>query len=138
MRQDDITGLTKLGSAGTEYLFEKPASGILEVFPNKFPRNNYKVQLVSEEFTSLCPKTGQPDFATIRIDYKPGEWCVETKSLKLYLFAYRNQGTFMETITNQILMDLMSVLYPLEIWVEGRFKSRGGIELTVEAVWKST
>jgi 7-cyano-7-deazaguanine reductase len=86
--------------------------------------------------SSLCPKTGQPDFAEVEIRYIPNEWCVETKSLKLYLFAYRQEGAFMETITNRILEHLVEVLSPRRMTVECRFNPRGGIALNCVAVYE--
>lgn len=125
--------LKQLGSNTTEYKYEKPSSKILECFTNKFPNSNYEVALVFPEFTSLCPKTGQPDFGTIEIIYAPGTKCVESKSLKLYLFSYRNQGTFMESITNQILEDFVKAVSPLGAVVTGKFAPRGGVEIIVTA-----
>ena len=130
---DDVSGLTQLGSQSTEYKYAEPSSDMLETFPNKFPGRQYQVDLEFPEFTSLCPKTGQPDFATIRILYVPNGLCIETKSLKLYLFAWRNSGTFMETITNTIRDDLVRVLDPLDLEVTGDFNPRGGIKLIVNA-----
>lgn len=131
MKQDNTENLTQLGSNKTEYNYSDPSPEMLEVFPNQFPDNVYEVVLNCEEFTSLCPKTGQPDFAKIKIKYAPNKLCVETKSLKLYLFAFRNCGTFMETITNQISKDLSSKLKPRYLDVEAEFYTRGGIQLTV-------
>ncbi len=136
MQKDDCSNLKNLGSK-TTYIYEDPHFSMLETFPNNFKHSGYSVTLKTEEFTSLCPKTGQPDFATITIQYVPNEVCVETKSLKLYLFAYRNQGTFMETITNQIMSDFIEVSNPREIEVTGQFKIRGGVELTVRATWNN-
>lgn len=133
MKKDDTSTLQQLGNKQTKYIYSDPCKEMLEVFPNKFPKNDYVVSLETKEFTSLCPKTGQPDFAIIKIEYTPKKLCVETKSLKLYLFAFRNSGTFMETITNQIMEDLVSVLNPKYLKVEGVFNSRGGIGLIVEA-----
>ena len=134
--KDDTTTLTKLGSQKTEYEYDKPSTKILEVFNNKYPGKDYVVDFIFSEFTSLCPKTGQPDFAKFRISYTPDKKCIETKSLKLYFFAFRNHGSFMETITNKILEDLVSVCNPKWIEVIGMFNSRGGIVLNVTASYK--
>ncbi len=128
-RQDDVTaGLTQLGSGdGT-----KP-SRTLETFPNRHPHRRYIVSLVTDEFTTNCPMTGQPDFATIRIRYIPDQRVVESKSLKLYLWSFRNEGHFHEHVTNIILDDLVAALEPHFCEVIGEFKVRGGIAITVEA-----
>jgi 7-cyano-7-deazaguanine reductase len=134
--QDDVTGLKHLGSGKTSYAFEEPTSAILEAFPNQYPNRAYTIQFVHPEFTSLCPKTGQPDFATIEINYVPDELCIETKSLKLYFTAYRNHGSFMETITNKILDDLVVVCQPRTMQVIARFNPRGGTTLNVTAEFR--
>jgi 7-cyano-7-deazaguanine reductase len=105
----------------------------LETFPNQHPGRRYTVTLVSHEFTCLCPMTGQPDFATITIRYIPDQRIIESKSLKLYLWSYRNDGAFHEHVTNQILDDLVQALDPLYCQVTGEFAVRGGITITVEA-----
>ncbi|MBI5364803.1 MAG: NADPH-dependent 7-cyano-7-deazaguanine reductase QueF [Planctomycetes bacterium] len=105
----------------------------LEVFPNPRPGRDYEIRFDCPEFTCLCPKTGQPDFATIRIRYTPAERCVELKSLKLYLWSFRDQGHFHEAVTNQILDDLVALLAPRRMTVEGDFLVRGGIHTVVEA-----
>jgi 7-cyano-7-deazaguanine reductase len=105
----------------------------LETFPNPRPGREYEIRFECPEFTCLCPKTGQPDFATIRIRYTPDERCVELKSLKLYLWSYRDEGAFHEAVTNQILDDLVAVLAPRHLVVEGDFMVRGGIHTVVEA-----
>ena len=130
---DDVSTLTQLGSKQTDYKVSGANAGILETFPNRFPHRDYVIDLVFPEFTSVCPKTGQPDFATIRVSYIPKERCVETKSLKLYFFAYRNDGAFMESITNTILEDLVAVCSPKWMRVVGEFNSRGGVALTTTA-----
>jgi 7-cyano-7-deazaguanine reductase len=106
---------------------------ILESFPNPRPGREFEIRFECPEFTCLCPKTGQPDFATIRIRYTPGASCVELKSLKLYLWSYRDQGAFHEAVTNQILDDLVALLEPVRMVVEGDFLVRGGIHTVVEA-----
>ena len=105
----------------------------LEHFPNPRPGRDFEIRFECPEFTCLCPKTGQPDFATIRIRYTPDERCVELKSLKLYLWSYRDQGAFHEAVTNQILDDLVALLAPKRMVVEGDFLVRGGIHTVVEA-----
>ena len=105
----------------------------LEAFPNHTPDRFYLVSLETSEFTCLCPKTGQPDFATIRVDYVPDQKVVESKSFKLYLWSYRDEGVFHEHLSNQILDDLVRVLDPHWIRVVGVFNVRGGIGITVEA-----
>ena len=105
----------------------------LETFPNPSPDRDYVIQFECPEFTCLCPRTGQPDFATIRIDYVPDELCVELKSLKLYLWSYRNEGAFHEAVTNNILDDLVSAMKPRRMKVVGDFFVRGGIHTVVTA-----
>jgi 7-cyano-7-deazaguanine reductase len=131
---DDISRLSSLGSKHTDYRLSQPQETMLETFPNQFPDRDYIVTHETDEFTSLCPKTNQPDFATIRIEYVPDQLCIETKSLKLYLFAFRNEGSFMETITNRILADLMTACKgPRRMRVEAIFGARGGITTSVVA-----
>ncbi len=110
----------------------------LEHFPNPNLGRNYLIQFECPEFTCLCPKTGQPDFATIRIEYVPDKLCVELKSLKLYLWSYRNEGAFHEAVTNKILDDLVKTIQPRRIKVTGDFFIRGGIHtvVTAEHFWK--
>ena len=105
------------------------APEVLETFQNKHPENDYWVQFNCPEFTSLCPITGQPDFAEIKILYLPGERMVESKSLKLYLFSFRNHGDFHEDCVNIIMKDLIEVMDPRYIEVTGRFNPRGGIAI---------
>jgi 7-cyano-7-deazaguanine reductase len=105
----------------------------LETFPNPNPGRDYEIRFDCPEFTCLCPMTGQPDFATIRIRYVPARRCVELKSLKLYLWSYRNAGAFHEAVTNRILDDLVAALAPRRMTVEGDFFVRGGIHTTVVA-----
>ena len=105
----------------------------LEVFSNPSPDRDYIIRFECPEFTCLCPKTGQPDFAVIEIRYIPDKLCIETKSLKLYFFAFRNFGSFIETITNKILEDLVSVCQPKWMQVIGKFNPRGGVVLNVTA-----
>ena len=105
----------------------------LQTFPNPRPGRDYEINFSCPEFTCVCPMTGQPDFAEIRISYVPLELCVELKSLKLYLWSYREEGTFHEAVTNQILDDLVAALQPKRMVVEGDFNIRGGIHTTVTA-----
>lgn len=104
----------------------------LETFPNPNPARRYEIRFDCPEFTCLCPKTGQPDFATIRIRYVPADKCVELKSLKLYLWSFRDEGAFHEAVTNRILDDLVAATDPHEMVVEGDFMVRGGIHTVVE------
>ena len=105
----------------------------LETFPNPAPQRDYEIRFDCPEFTCLCPMTGQPDFATIRIAYTPAEKCVELKSLKLYLWSFRNEGAFHEAVTNRILDDLVTALKPRRLEVTGDFLVRGGIHTVVVA-----
>lgn len=104
----------------------------IEVFPNPHADRDYEIRFECPEFTCLCPKTGQPDFATIRIFYIPDQRCVELKSLKLYLWSYRNEGAFHEAVTNKILDDLVKAVSPRVMEVEGDFYVRGGIHTVVK------
>ncbi len=106
---------------------------ILEVFKNQYTDRDYTVYHEAPEFTSLCPKTGQPDFATITIEYIPDQLCIELKSLKLYLNSYRNDGVYFESATNKILDDLVEVSQPRYMRVTAEFNVRGGISSTIEA-----
>lgn len=110
-----------------------PDDATLETFPNQSPQHNYWIKLDCHEFNSLCPVTGQPDFATLKIEYIPGELCVETKSLKFYLASYRNTPAFNEVVINRVLADLVAATNPRKMNVTGKFAPRGGIQLTVEA-----
>lgn len=122
----DLDSLTILGR-------EAKPSKKLEVFPNRSPGRYYLVTLETNEFTCVCPMTGQPDFATIRIQYVPDEKIIESKSLKLYLWSYRDEGAFHEHVVNQILDDLLKALDPHWCLVTGIFNIRGGIGITVES-----
>ena len=108
-------------------------SATLETFPNPAPRRDYRIHMEVPEFTCLCPKTGQPDFATLVLDYVPDNRCVELKSLKLYVWSFRNQGAFHEAVTNRILDDLVRALAPRFMRMTARFYVRGGIFTTVVA-----
>jgi 7-cyano-7-deazaguanine reductase len=103
----------------------------LDTFPNPEPGRDYEIEFECPEFTCVCPKTGQPDFATIYIDYVPDERCVELKSLKLYLWSFRNVGAFHEKVTNDIFSDLVELLAPRQLTIRGEFKVRGGITTSV-------
>jgi 7-cyano-7-deazaguanine reductase len=106
---------------------------VLDTFPNPRPERDFEIAIDCPEFTSMCPKTGLPDFGTIRIRYVPDASCVELKSLKYYLLAYRNQGIFYESATNQILDDLVAACRPRRMTVVGDFAARGGITTRVTA-----
>ena len=103
----------------------------LETFANPNPQRSYEICMECPEFTCLCPMTGQPDFATIRVRYVPGDLCVELKSLKLYLWSFRDEGAFHEAVTNQICDDLVAALSPRRLTVEGDFMVRGGIHTVI-------
>ncbi|RMH01592.1 MAG: NADPH-dependent 7-cyano-7-deazaguanine reductase QueF [Planctomycetota bacterium] len=104
---------------------------MIEVFPNPHPDRTYLVESVAPEFTCLCPRTGQPDFATIRVRYAPGKSCFELKSFKLFLGSFRNEGHFHEDVTNRILAELVAAVDPVWMEVRGEFHVRGGIATTV-------
>jgi 7-cyano-7-deazaguanine reductase len=127
-KNSSLENITLLGKQNTQYLFEY-APEILEVFDNKHPNRDYFVKFNCPEFTSLCPITGQPDFATIYISYIPGQKMVESKSLKLYLFSFRNHGDFHEDCMNIIMNDLIQLMDPRYIEVWGKFTPRGGISI---------
>ena len=112
---------------------KQPSKKILETFPNPQPERDYTIRMRIPEFTCLCPKTGQPDFATLHLEYVPDRLCVELKSLKLYVWSFRNEGAFHEAVTNQIVDDLASVLDPRFIRLTAKFNVRGGIYTTVVA-----
>ncbi len=110
---------------------------VLETFPNQYPNREYTIEIRCPEFTSVCPKTGQPDFGTLTFTYVPAEKCVELKSLKLYLQQFRNEGIFYEHVTNRILDDLVAVLQPRRMTLVAAFTPRGGITTTVTAEFTS-
>ena len=112
---------------------QKPDRAALEAFENPHPSRDYEIRFECPEFTCLCPRTGQPDFAVVRIRYVPDRRCVELKSLKLYLWSFRDEGHFHEAVTNRILDDLVTLLAPRRMTVEGDFNVRGGIHTTVTA-----
>ncbi|MCD7036141.1 preQ(1) synthase [Metabacillus sp. GX 13764] len=126
--ENELKGVTLLGNQGTNYLFNYSPE-VLESFENKHAGRDYFVKFNCPEFTSLCPKTNQPDFATIYISYIPDQLMVESKSLKLYLFSFRNHGDFHEDCMNIIMNDLISLMNPRYIEVWGKFTPRGGISI---------
>ncbi len=126
--QNELGSISLLGNNNTKYPTDY-APEVLETFPNKHPENNYFVKFNCPEFTSLCPITGQPDFAKIYISYIPGEKMVESKSLKLYLFSFRNHGDFHEDCINIIMKDLIRLMKPKYIEVWGKFLPRGGLSI---------
>ena len=126
-----LNGLTLLKKGEIRYP-TSPDEATLETFENANQQRNYWIQFKTSEFTSLCPITGQPDFATITIEYIPEKLCVESKSLKLYLFSFRQTGTFYEEIVNRIYTDLIEQLNPRRLVVNGEFTARGGITSSVK------
>lgn len=125
-------GLTLLKRSVSKYP-DSPDKARLEAFKNAYLDRDYWVQFDCPEFTSLCPVTSQPDFGRITIRYIPDKLCLESKSLKLYLFSFRNHGTFHEEAVNRILDDIVKIIKPRKIIVKGEFNPRGGISITVEA-----
>ncbi len=113
-------------------------SAALETFPNPTPARDYEIAIRCPEFTSVCPKTGLPDFGEIRITYVPDAACVELKSLKYYMVGFRDKGIFYEAVTNQILDDLVAACSPRRMTVVGDFTARGGISTTVTAIYQKT
>ena len=124
--------LTLLGNSQAAFP-KSPQRATLEAFPNPNISRDFSIRIDCPDFTSLCPVTGQPDFAEIFVEYIPGARCLETKSIKLYLSSYRNVHSFNEAVINRILDDLVSACHPRRILVEGRFAARGGLALTVVA-----
>lgn len=122
-----LNSLTQLGNAPTA----RPTKS-LEIFPNPHPERDFVIHMQIPEFTCLCPKTGQPDFATLELNYIPDKACVELKSLKLYIWSFRNEGKFHEAVTNEILGDLVKVTNPRFMRLTAKFFVRGGIFTTVE------
>lgn len=132
-KKNDKEGFTLLGKSETR-VPTAPSADILETFPNPAERP-YWIQFHSADFTSLCPITGQADFAEITIEYVPNERCLETKSLKFYLASYRNEKAFNEKVTNRILDDLVEACAPRKMLIKAEFASRGGVALTVNAMF---
>jgi 7-cyano-7-deazaguanine reductase len=133
-KKADFAGLTLLGREGRD---AKPSKQ-LETFPNRHRERDYVITLQTDEFTCVCPMTGQPDFARLKIQYIPEEYIVESKSLKFYLWSYRNEGAFHEHVTNGILDDLVAALSPRWCKITADFGVRGGISITIEAEYKKT
>jgi 7-cyano-7-deazaguanine reductase len=109
------------------------ASKELQTFPNPHPGNDYTIRFETGEFTTLCPMTGQPDFAQLVVEYEPGELCLESKSIKQYLWSFRNEGHFHEDVTNIILNDLVRACRPKRMVIKGHYNIRGGIDFTITA-----
>ena len=126
----------KSGYQGLQENIRKLNTPAIEVWQNKFPDKQYIVNLEITEFTCICPKTGLPDFATIRIEYSPDKYCIELKSLKLYTIFYRNLGIFHEHVVNRILKDLVKACRPRWLKITGEFNVRGGIKTAVTAEYK--
>lgn len=129
--KQSITGLSQLGTKVG--IPASPDVARLETFPNPYPGKKYRVTLDCPEFTSMCPVTGQPDFGHLAIQYIPAKRCIESKSLKLYLASFRNQGQFAETITNRVLEDIVAACKPAYCVVKADFTPRGGIAIEVVA-----
>ena len=130
----ELDGVTLLGNQGVKYS-DNYSPEVLETFVNKHPEHDYIVTFDCPEFTTLCPMTGQPDFGHIYISYIPGDRMVESKSLKLYLFSFRNHGDFHEDCVNIIMKDLRELMHPRYIEVRGVFMPRGGISIHPFASW---
>ena len=133
MAKKNAKNLTLLGRS-EKSVPTAPSAAILETFANPAQRP-YWIRFRSTDFTSLCPITGQADFAEIKIDYQPGDRCLETKSLKFYLASYRNERAFNEAVTNHILDDLVRACQPQRMIIEAAFAARGGISLTISATY---
>lgn len=134
-RPDRFADLTLLRRGETDYP-ASPDAARLETFANTYAEQEYWVTFDCPEFTALCPVTKQPDFGRLRIRYMPAARCLESKALKLYLFSFRNTGTFHEEVVNRILQDLVRACAPREMVVTGRFRPRGGIRIEVEACFR--
>lgn len=119
-----------------ELISHEAQLALLEVFENPCPTRDYRIVHTCHEFTSVCPKTGQPDFATITVEYIPDKACLELRALKFYMQAYRNQGIFYEAVTNRILDDLVAVCQPRQMTVTGNFSVRGGFSSVVVAEYR--
>jgi len=114
---------------------EMPRQDLLETFQNEFPDRDYDIEIVCPEFTSVCPKTGQPDFGVLTITYVPDKLCIELKSLKLYLQSFRNEGIFYENVTNTILDELVALLQPRSMALLAEFSTRGGLSTNITAMY---
>ena len=125
----------------SEYTGEHAQAGIdaelptLDTWPNQF--KGYRIKIEMPEFTSVCPKTGLPDFGKLTLEYEPDELCIELKSLKLYILAYRNLGIFYENVVNRVLRDVVDAIHPVRARVQGDFTPRGGLNATVEAEYRA-
>ena len=131
--QDQTEALRALGTGKLPQPSGGPSVALLEAFPNCYPQRPYVISISFPEFTSLCPVTGQPDVGCISLEYIPDRLCVESKSFKLYMFAFRNHHSFMETITNKVLEDITTLLHPAWARVKGLFVPRGGTRIHVFA-----
>ena len=114
---------------------EMPRQDLLETFQNEFPDRDYDIEIVCPEFTSVCPKTGQPDFGILTITYVPDKLCIELKSLKMYLQSFRNEGIFYENVTNTILDELVALLQPRSMALLAEFSTRGGLSTNITAMY---
>jgi len=135
-KKDDVSSLHSLGSGKTTYATNEVRPDLLEVFKNQFSGRDYTVKFSTKEFTSNCPRTGQPDFAEIEVEYVPDDLLLETKGVKLYFFSYRNVGTFMETLTNNMLSHFVEACKPRSMTVTAHFAPRGGIPLVVSVSYQ--
>jgi 7-cyano-7-deazaguanine reductase len=131
-RKSAKPSLTLLGKT-VSTIPASPDAATLETFENQFPGRDYWIRFETADFTSLCPVTGQPDYASITVEYVPDKRCIETKSYKFYLASFRNTRSFNEEVVNRILEDLVAACAPRQIIVRGEFASRGGVSLSVEA-----
>ena len=111
--------------------------GTIDSFENAFPGRDYEIEFIAEEFTSVCPMTGQPDFGSLTITYIPAERCIELRSFKFYLQTYRNRGIFYENVVNEILDDIVAAIAPQSAIVTGEFNTRGGISARITAAYES-
>lgn len=130
---ENLTAFTKTMKKFNPVKSDPKKTALLEVFDNSFPKRSYLIVHKANEFTSVCPKTGQPDFGVITISYVAAKKCVELKSLKFYLQSFRNEGIFYENVTNRILEDLVGILKPRWMEVKGEFTVRGGVNSTIIA-----
>jgi len=128
--------LSLLGQSKTEYP-DSPDKARLEAFENRYADRDYWIEFNCPEFTALCPMTGQPDFGRITIRYIPDKLCIESKSLKLYLFSFRNHGSFHEEVVNRVLDDVVKLISPRKAIVKGVFNPRGGISITAEVCYEA-
>jgi len=134
-RKDELKNAV-LGKKVTKFVFDKPSARILETFQNRYAKRDYMINISIPEFTSICPLTGQPDFAIIHMRYIPDKKCIESKSLKLYIFSHRNFPEFHEDCVNRILEDCIKACEPRWMQVIGKFNARGGISITPIAEYR--